>query len=273
VSPTHHAFEELAVVYAVGALDGQDLAVFQAHLAQGCAECERVLAEYGDALAAAAGDLREAPPPRVRQALMARVRSIDARAEAEARVRARSRSWAAFRWVASVAVAAGLIAAVVGGYVSSRYEARLGQMARDAAALRERLDQMAREAVTLGEQMAEQRQILALLHDPATRVVALAGLAPSPRAQARMIWHDQAGGMLLAAGLPPVPADKTYELWAIAAGKPIPAGLFTVDPEGKGKLQVMPLPGTPKVDVFAVTLEPAGGVPAPTGQMYLASSK
>jgi anti-sigma-K factor RskA len=26
------------------------------------------------------------------------------------------------------------------------------------------------------------------------------------------------------------------------------------------------------VDVFAVTLEPAGGVPAPTGAMYLASS-
>ena len=31
-----------------------------------------------------------------------------------------------------------------------------------------------------------------------------------------------------------------------------------------------PLPGVDKVDVFAVTLEPAGGVPAPTGLMYLA---
>jgi anti-sigma-K factor RskA len=273
VSPTHQAFEELAAVYAVGALDGQDLTVFQAHLAEGCAECERVLAEYGDALPAAAGELREAPPPRVKQALMARVRGIDSRAEVEARVRARSRSWAALRWAASVAVAAGLIAFVISGVVSSRYEARLGQMAREAAALRERLDQMAREAAALGEQMAEQRQILALLSDPATRVVALSGLAPSPQAQARMIWHDHAGGVLVAAGLPRAPADKTYELWAIAAGKPIPAGLFTVDAEGKGTVQVKPLAGTPKVDVFAVTLEPAGGVPAPTGQMYLASSK
>jgi len=33
---------------------------------------------------------------------------------------------------------------------------------------------------------------------------------------------------------------------------------------------VPPLSEVDKVDVFAVTLEPAGGVTAPTGQMYLA---
>jgi anti-sigma-K factor RskA len=268
VSPTHQAFEELAAVYAAGALDGQDLAIFQAHLAQGCRECEMVLAEYRDALMAVAEDLRETPPARVRQALLARVRQESGRAP---RMPTRARSWAAFRWVASVAVAAGLMAAVISGFVSSRYEARLGQMAREAATLRERLDQMAREAATLADETALQRQIVALLAEPATRVVALSGLAPSPEAQARMIWHDRAGGVLLAAGLPPAPADKTYELWAIASGKPIPAGLFLVGAEGSGNLQVKPLAGTPKVDVFAVTLEPAGGVPAPTGQMYLAS--
>jgi anti-sigma-K factor RskA len=271
VSPIHQTFEELAAVYAVGALDGQDLTVFQAHLAQGCAECEQLLADYGHALALTAGELRETPPTRVKQALLTRVRGIDPQALSAARDRARVRSWAAFRWVASVAVAAGLIASVVSGLVSSRYEARLGQMAREAAALRQRLEQMAGEAAALGEEMAVQRQILALLDDPATRVVTLRGLAPSPRAQARVLWHDKAGGVLLAAGLPQAPSDKTYELWAIAAGKPIPAGLFTVDAEGKGNLQVKPLAGTPPVDVFAVTLEPAGGVPAPTGQMYLAS--
>jgi hypothetical protein len=30
------------------------------------------------------------------------------------------------------------------------------------------------------------------------------------------------------------------------------------------------LAGVEKVDVFAVTLEPAGGLPAPSGEMYLA---
>ena len=35
-------------------------------------------------------------------------------------------------------------------------------------------------------------------------------------------------------------------------------------------LRVPPLSGVGKVDVFAVTLEPAGGLSAPSGEMYLA---
>jgi len=46
-----------------------------------------------------------------------------------------------------------------------------------------------------------------------------------------------------------------------------------VDAQGKGRLAVAPLPGGASVDVFAVTLEPAGGVQSPTGAMYLASKK
>ena len=75
------------------------------------------------------------------------------------------------------------------------------------------------------------------------------------------------------ADLPPPPAGKVYELWAIAGGKPLPAGLFTVDAEGKGSLAVAPLAGVATVEVFAVTLEPAEGVQSPTGAMYLASKK
>lgn len=31
-----------------------------------------------------------------------------------------------------------------------------------------------------------------------------------------------------------------------------------------------PLPGVKKAEIFAVTLEPAGGLPQPAGEMYLA---
>jgi anti-sigma-K factor RskA len=36
---------------------------------------------------------------------------------------------------------------------------------------------------------------------------------------------------------------------------------------------VEPVPGGGAVDVFAVTVEPAGGMPAPTGPIVLASAK
>jgi anti-sigma-K factor RskA len=141
--------------------------------------------------------------------------------------------------------------------VSTSYERRLEALGQEAAVLKAELDRQA--------------AVLAILRDPATQVVALSGLAPSPAARARMMWHDKAGGLLVAAGLPPAPPDKAYQLWAIAGGgAPVPAGVFTVDAGGTGSLRVPPLPGVSRVDVFAVTLEPAAGVPAPTGAMYLA---
>ena len=251
-NPLHDdSFDELASVYALGALDGQDLARFEAHLAAGCGRCERTLTEGGEALAWAARELAEPPPSHIRTQLLDR---LDAASVAPRR-RGPQRSFVALRWVASVAVVAAVISTVVAGLVSARYEARLGQMAREAAQLR--------------AQVAEQRQGLALLRDPEARVVALVGLEPSPRASGRLVWHERAGGLFVVSGLPPAPKGKTYELWAIAGGKPIAAGVFAVDVVGRASLPVKPVGGP--VEVFAVTLEPAPGVPAPTGPMYLAS--
>ena len=78
-------------------------------------------------------------------------------------------------------------------------------------------------------------------------------------------------GLLVATDLPRAPEGKVYELWAIAAGKPHPAGLFAVDAEGRGRVRLSPLEGVSEVEAFAVTLEPQGGVPAPTGPVYLVS--
>jgi anti-sigma-K factor RskA len=251
MSEAHEPFEELAAAYALGALEAPDAARFERHLASGCSACVRALAEYREALARLAADGRETPPAHARRAVLRRVD--------DARGRQRSRVVLVAGWAASMALAAGIAAALTGGYVRTRYQAHLDRIATEAAGLR--------------EQSAEQARTLALLSDPATRVVTLAGLAPSPRAQGRMIWNPQAGGLLVAADLPPAPEGKVYELWAIAAGKPLPAGLFTVDAQGRGSVKVAPLEGAPKVEVFAVTLEPAGGVPSPTGEMYLASGK
>jgi len=64
VSPSHEPYGEMASAYALGALDGEDLAGFRAHLAEGCAHCARALAEYREALVLPAADLREAPAGR-----------------------------------------------------------------------------------------------------------------------------------------------------------------------------------------------------------------
>ena len=256
---THEPFDTLAPVYAVGALDGDDLVRFEAHLRAGCPECEALLRESAEALAASSRELPPMiPPAHVRETLMRRVQTS---------ARPRRSRFGSLKWIVGTAAAAAAAAAFTSGLVAARYEARLGSLARQTAQVR---DEVRREQQALRDEVAAARAVAQLLRDPATRVVALAGLPDAPNASGRMVWHEKAGGRLYVTGLPPAPPGKTYELWTIAGATPRPAGTFDVDAAGAAARPVPPAEDGP-VKVFAVTLEPAGGVPAPTGPMVLAS--
>ena len=243
---------ELAAAYALGGLEAPDRTRFEALLRTGDPDAVAALREFEHTLADLAAAAPETPPPAVKAALMERIAAAPP-APVRALPRPRRAIWPV---VLSGALAAGLAAIVVGWSVSSTYEKRLDALARDA-------DQLKAE-------LRSQQAVIAILRDPATQMVALAGLPPAPSARARMMWHEKAGGIFVAAGLPEAPAGKTYQLWAIAGGNaPVSAGVFSVDPSGAGSLAVRPLPGVSTVNAFAVTLEPAGGLPAPSGEMYL----
>jgi len=246
---------ELAAAYALGGLEGADRERFESLLRTGDPDAVAALSDFEDTLADLAAAAPEPPPPAVKAALMERIAAAPpaARAPAGPLPRPRRAIWPV---VLSGAMAAGLAAIVVGWSVSSTYEKRLDALARDAEQLKADLQ--------------SQQTVIAILRDPATQVVALAGQAPAPTARARMMWHAKAGGVFVATGLPAAPEGKTYQLWAIAGGSaPVSAGVFTVDASGAGSLSVRPLPGVATVNAFAVTLEPAGGLPAPSGEMYL----
>ena len=249
---THEIYETLASGYALGTLDGDDLAQFQAHLADGCAACTAALRQTEATLALLARATPPMiPPAHVKQALLARIAAEGPRRAAPV---PRPR-W--FPWVAG-AVAAGLLAFFTGMFVASRYEARLGQAAREVVALRQRVQ---------GQQRAV-AHVIDLLREPGTSVLRLRGQGPAPDASASLLWNDQSGGHLLVASLSPLPPGKTYEFWTISGGTPRPAGLFTVDASGRGGHFVDPVPGG-RPEVFAVTIEPAGGVAAPTGPVVM----
>jgi len=252
---------ELAAVYALGALDGADRERFEALLRSGDQEATETLREFEETLATLVHELRAPAPPGAKEVLMARVAVSSPAVEGPEVAPSQRvlRRPVRFRWTSALAgaIAAGLAAVVAGLAVSAAYQ--------------QRLDALAQEARNLREELRSQEAVVSLLRDPGTQVVSLAGQAPSPAARARMVWNAAAGGLLLAEGLPPAGPGKTYQLWAIAdKNPPVPAGVFAVDQRGGGTLRVPALPGVARVDVFAVTLEPAGGLPAPSGAIYLA---
>ena len=99
--------------------------------------------------------------------------------------------------------------------------------------------------------------------------VDLQGAPAAPQAVGRALWSRQSGMLFAANNLPALPAGKIYQVWLVAGGPPVSAGLIEPDASGRG----VGFFRTP-VDVagpvtVAVTIEPAGGVSAPTGAFYL----
>ena len=150
MSPAHEPFDELVAGHVLGALEGEDASRFAAHLAGGCAACERAVIDYQEALARAAAAVREAPPARVRHALLRRVGEAPAR---------RARVGRALAWTASMALAAGIAAVVSGSWV----RARLDQLAGETAGLRAELAAQVQTVSELRRKLDEQEKTLTLV--------------------------------------------------------------------------------------------------------------
>ena len=120
-------------------------------------------------------------------------------------------------------------------------------------------------------QLAEQRDTVALLTSAGVRVVDLAGQGTTVQASGRIFWDRQQMRWLFSVrNLPPADADKDYQLWFVPkSGNPINARVFNTAADGSLSIEV-PVPNE-AVDLkaAAVTIEPRGGRPQPTGPFAL----
>ena len=126
---------------------------------------------------------------------------------------------------------------------------------------------------TIGEAQEQTRILQAqnsVLFAPDTLRVDLAGEGPAPGSKARAFMSRNSGVAFAADQLPALPADKVYQLWIVPQNAaPVSAGLLTPDASGHASL-FFPMPADVTApQALAVTVEPAGGVPAPTGDRVL----
>jgi anti-sigma-K factor RskA len=108
-----------------------------------------------------------------------------------------------------------------------------------------------------------------VLESDDVRMLFLGGHGPQPDARAKVFWSPGAKrGVLVAARLAPLPPDRQYQLWVFVGGKPVDAGVFDVDPSGKTLFESKELTSV-TAENFAVTVEPRGGLPQPSGPIVL----
>ncbi len=120
-------------------------------------------------------------------------------------------------------------------------------------------------------QLERERQERELLASPASFVKALDGTNEIPNARARFVFDPKTGRSLLyVEGLPAPPKGKAYQIWFISDPKhPAPGKTFETDQSGRGVLRDDISTQNLKAGIFAITLEPIGGSPAPTGSILL----
>jgi hypothetical protein len=125
----------------------------------------------------------------------------------------------------------------------------------------------------LTNEVAQKQSLLDVLVSKSVQLVSMNGLEPSPASYGKIIWsEDRKTAILQISKLPSIQKDKDYQLWAIENGTPVSWGVFSISISGSNaffKLEEVKTVSKKSINAFAITLEPKGGVPQPTGKMYL----
>lgn len=241
----HEDYKAMIPAHALSALDAEEARAMNQHLSE-CVECRNELADWENTAAALslAADPVE-PSTEVRDRIMSAIRA-DGSAEKIVEFPVRRSVWTSFGSLGAVAAAVLFIGLIVWLVV-------LWQQNR-----------------AMKDEIARSTEFVKLLTAPGTRTTELAGTTFASGATARLAYDKNGHAMLMASGLPPAPQGKEYQLWFIVGTKaPMPGKSFAPDDNGRGTLTDQVPQQAMDSAVFAITLEPAGGMPAPTGEIYL----
>lgn len=235
-SDIHH----LAAAYALDALDSRERADFEAHYPT-CDVCRADVLDFRATLADLAAAEPVAPRPDMKAAVMqqiAHTRQLspllpDVVADLAERRRRRTMT-TLLSAAAAIVLLVGAAAFVVG---------RSGSGTEGFAA-----------------------EIADVLDAPDARLVTLSG---SGDGQVRVAWSDSADrAVVLGDDLPDPGPGRVYELWLIDDAGARPMRLLDRADDGSVRRSVA-VEGTPQA--WGITIEPAGGSPAPTGEVLYSS--
>jgi anti-sigma-K factor RskA len=187
-----------------------------------------------------------------------------ARGEPTAEARARRR-WGAAAWLAAAASLAFVVAAA--GLVRASRERDTLRVALRATEARAAARADSLSAVSGA--LTEKARMLDAITGPSVRVVELTGSGVREPI-ARMFW-DRASNRwtMVAHNLPMPPAGRTYQVWLVTSDAKISAGTFEPSPAGDAMVQAEYALDSSALQAVAVTEEPAGGMPQPTGRMVI----
>jgi anti-sigma-K factor RskA len=235
-SPDIHA---LGGAYALDAVDDLERAAFDRHLAE-CEACTLEVAEYRETVSRLAEGAWSIPPPRMREQVLARAAATPQLPPLGHR-RGSVNPVARWRRLAAAAAVVGVLGAGAAVTTWSVQEQRLGAE---------------RTAAAQAQQRASRVQAVLAAPDASLR----AGNLNGGGRVTLVVSNAQDAGVVVIADAPPPGPDRAYQLWVLQDVRPISVGLL---PAGQAQATEL-IEGVRGRNAFAVSLEPAGGSPAPS---------
>ncbi len=232
----HTPFQDNLAAYALGALDPEETAALEAHL-QTCEPCRAELADYQSVSSGLLAALPPRPPrPAVKRALQKQLAGQSSRARA------------GFSWPLGQLVAGALLVALVALNVFTVYQ----------------LYTLKQEQAEQDRQRASEQTAISMLAYPTTQTLAFAenGVSGS-----LLVDKQRNLVAVFAWNLPDLPPGKAFQMWLTDPNGNRTSGGFLVPEANYPFVMAVVHPSQPVANYtsLGVTLEPAGGSPAPTG--------
>jgi hypothetical protein len=300
---SHDELKDLLALAALDKLDTSEAAALEAHLREGCEQCQaelRALREATTALALSLepvqaeqriwrkleARLEQTSPPAASIEGPFAVKMSERRAPSTSPATAQARDGAERRaprvWPWRVATGMAGAAAVLFalfargavrefGRIDQERRERIAQLEKQLATLSSELSATRARSVHLEQALNQRAHLQSVMMASDARMMHLKPLAPAPGARAMVAMSPaRRSAVIQAAGLPPTPRGKAYEMWWITERRgPVPAGVFHAETGREVIARIDPPPAGERLLMAAVTLEPAAGVPKPTGPTYL----
>jgi anti-sigma-K factor RskA len=250
---TPHANPEDLDLYALGALDGEEKQTLEVHL-RDCPHCQQQLAAARQRTALVGLAVPPvAPRPEIKAALMDKVRA-EKRSPVTQPSPSKTRKK---RWGLRFSLGFGLATAAL---AFATYELAKQDL--------ERGKQLQQLQAKVAQDTAAMKFMGEVTGAPDSAQITLLQQPGGPPGQAHVLYNARMGMGVYSGQIAPAPAGKSYQLWLVpASGAPVSAGM--VDANQQTGAVMLHLPPGLAAKEFAVTIEPEGGMPHPTGPMVL----
>ena len=269
-------FEELCAGYVLHSLDAEERDQFEQMLGDATDEQQRLYQELWSAANQLAFTVQEnEPSSALKKRIMDTVRAesegqkapVTSIEEEDSSTIDKTEDESSFNWPALAAAAS--FALLIVSLSLLFYSFNLSSEITDQKTV------IADQKTTITEletELQQKEEMLAILGSRDVDMVVMAGLEVNPNGYGKVLWDSERQQALLqVSNLPAVPQDKDYQLWIIKNNKPVSAGVFAVHDTSNNffKIEEMAKADEQSANAFAITMEPKGGVPQPTGDMYL----